>query len=238
MTEPSIFSASRTGHPLHWLVNTEVERVPKDLIEAFGRFGTATVADALGGAGVVDHRIRALRPGLHFCGSAITVWTRPGDALFTLKATELVRDHDVVVIDAGGEADVGSAGEIFASDLRSRGASGLVVDGLIRDAAGIAGLGLPTFARGACPRFYGLNGPGAVNVPIQCGGVGIDPGDLVLGDEDGVVVVPRSAARDALDRVRERMAAEEEWLEQLGRGKTIVEVYDIDARIANRMDPR
>jgi regulator of RNase E activity RraA len=231
LSNSDVFNPRRTGHPSHGAVRADIERAPADLISSFAPFGTAAVADALAGAGVIDHHIRAIRPDTRFCGSAITVWTRPGDALFTLKATELVRERDVVVIDAGGDADVGSAGEIFAGDLRARRAHGLVVDGLIRDVSGIAQLGLPTFARGTSPRFYGLNGPGAINVPIQCGGVSVDPGDIVLGDEDGVVVVPQADARDILRRVEERMAAEQEWLEQLRSGKSIVEVYDINARL-------
>jgi regulator of RNase E activity RraA len=218
---------------LHGTIRTEIERAPAGLVEQFGAFGTAAVADALAGAGVMDHRIEALRPGMRLCGSAVTVWTRPGNALFALKATELVAKRDVVVINAGGESNVGSAGEIFASDLQASGVSGLVIDGLIRDAAGIAELGLPTFARGKCPAFYGLNGPGAINVPIECGGVAVSPGDLVLGDEDGVVVIPRADASEVLVRVKDRMAAEDDWLEQLRDGKSVVEVYDIDARLSH-----
>jgi regulator of RNase E activity RraA len=222
---------------MHGLVVELIDRVEGDVLEAFRRHATATVADALGGFGVVNHEVRALTRGMRVCGPAVTVWTRPGDALFSLKASDVVQQGDVVVIDAAGVKDVGSVGEIFAEYLQSVGVCGLVVDGAIRDSAGIAQAGFPTFARAACPRFYGLNGPGAINVPIQCGGVLVNPGDLVLGDDDGLVVVPRTGARTVLSRVESRMAAEVEWRKQLAEGRTIVEIYDIDSRIAAAMTP-
>jgi regulator of RNase E activity RraA len=227
-----VFSATSNRHARHGVIETTIPRPPSDVVAAFRNFGTAAVADALAGGGVVDQEVRPVTRGSRVCGPAVTVWTRPGDALYALKTTDIVEENDVVVIDAAGEKNVGSAGEIFAAYLQKRGAGGLVVDGAIRDSGGIADLGFPTFARGACPRFYGLDGPGAVNVPIQCGGVVVNPGDLMLGDDDGLVVIPHEMAAELLARVKARMVAEEGWIEALAAGKSVVEVYDIDGRLS------
>ena len=125
------------------------------------------------------------------CGSAVTVWTKPGDILFVLKAVDLVEPGDVLLVDGGGREDAAVVGDIVGKTLADLGCVGLVVDGVVRDIDGLDAVGLPTFARGAHPATGSNTGPGAINVPVQCGGVTVRPGDVVHADGSGVVVVPR-----------------------------------------------
>ena len=125
------------------------------------------------------------------CGPAVTVWTKPGDILFVLKAVDLVTPGDVLLIDGGGREDAAVIGDIVGKALADLGCVGLVVDGAIRDVDGIDEVGLPAFARGAHPATGSNTGPGAINVTVQCGGVAVSPGDVVHADGSGVVVVPR-----------------------------------------------
>ena len=133
---------------------------------------------------------------------AVTVWTKPGDILFVLKAVDLVAPGDVLLIDGGGREDAAVIGDIVGKALADLGCVGLVVDGAIRDVDGIDAVGLPAFARGAHPATGSNTGPGAINVPVQCGGVTVSPGDVVHADGSGVVVVPRERLAEVVALAR------------------------------------
>jgi 4-hydroxy-4-methyl-2-oxoglutarate aldolase len=218
-------------HPLHGVINERIERPPKDLIAAFRRHDTAKIADAMGRGAVMHHEIKPIRRGVQICGPAVTVWTRPGDVLFVLKASDVMQPGDVLVVDAGGSKDLAGTGERFTSYLKKIGAEGQVIDGGARDTRGIIEMGFPTFARARCIAVFGSNGPGAINIPIQCGGVVVHPGDLVVGDDDGVVVVPRQSAEAILKLADEHLKGELARLEQVRAGKSIVEVQNLNPRV-------
>jgi 4-hydroxy-4-methyl-2-oxoglutarate aldolase len=219
-------------HPLHGVINTEIERPPKDIIEAFRRHDACKVADAMARGGVMDHEIKPLQRGMRVCGPAVTVWTRPGDALFILKASDVVQPGDVLVTDAGGQKNLAGTGDGFSSYLKQRGLEGQIIDGGARDTRGIIALGLPTFARASCVAVFGSVGPGAINVPIQCGGVVVQPGDIIIGDDDGVVVVPRASAAAVLRLADEHLAGEQARAEQIRSGRTLVDVQNLNPRVA------
>jgi len=219
-------------HPLHGVINTQIERPPKDVIEAFRKHDACKVADAMARGGVMDYEIKPIQRGMRVCGPAVTVWTRPGDALFILKASDVVQPGDVLVIDAGGQKNLAGTGEGFSGYLKQRGVEGQVIDAGARDTRGIIALGLPTFARSACVAVYGSVGPGAINVPIQCGGVPVHPGDLIIGDDDGVVVVPRASVREILKLADEHLAGEQSRAQQIRSGKKLSEVQNLEPRIA------
>ena len=219
-------------HPLHGVINMQIERPPKDVIEAFRKHDACKVADAMARGGVMDYEIKPIQRGMRVCGPAVTVWTRPGDALFILKASDVVQPGDVLVIDAGGQKNLAGTGEGFSGYLKQRGVEGQVIDAGARDTTGIIALGFPTFARCACVAVYGSVGPGAINVPIQCGGVPVHPGDLIIGDDDGVVVVPRASVREILKLADEHLAGEQSRAQQIRSGKKLSEVQNLEPRIA------
>ena len=219
-------------HTLYGVVNEQIERPDPALIEGFRRHDVAKVGDAMAGHGIVHHEIKPLVSGMRVCGPAVTVLTRPGDALFVQKVADVAQPGDVIVCDAGGGREASVIGERIGFYMQSRGIAGFVVDGAVRDKPGLVELAFPTFARGVTPRIYGSLGPGAINVPVQCGGVPVNPGDLILGDDDGMVIVPREDVARVLALADEHLAGELERLERMKNGETLTEIFGCDAKIA------
>jgi len=179
-------------------------RPGKAAIAAFAGVPTSMVADAQRGRGGLDHRIRPLDPAMRIAGPAITCWCGPADNLAALAALELAQPGDVIVIACDGFEGVGVVGDRFAGMARNRRLGGIVVDGLVRDTGGILAAGVPCYGRGVTPSSAYAMGPGEVNLPIAVGSTVIEAGDLILGDGDGLIVVPRRtlpAAQAALKRV-------------------------------------
>jgi 4-hydroxy-4-methyl-2-oxoglutarate aldolase len=219
-------------HTLHGRIVETFERPPQRIIDALARHDTAKVADAMGGHGVMHHAIKPLEPHMRCVGPALTVLTRPGDALFVQKAIDLAQPGDVVVIDASGYTDVAVIGERLAYFYARRGVVGIVCDGAVRDAQGIVDQGPATFARATCIRIFGSTGPGAVNVTVQAGGVTVEPGDVILGDRDGVVVVPRLDAERIADLADAHLEGELARVREVEAGASIATVFGIDEKVA------
>lgn len=222
------------SHPQQWSVNESVDRPDPADVAALGEFATTQIADCGGPVSVVGPPLRRVAGGSEICGTAVTVWTKPGDILFVLKAPDLVGAGDVLVIDAGGREDAAVIGDIVGRTIQERGAVGLVVDGAVRDVAGLDELGLPTFARGAHPATGSNQGPGAINVTVQCGGVAVHPGDVVRGDSSGLVVVPRAEVAAVLELTRAVAQRETDWLAAVAGGRTLAQATGIDALIDAR----
>jgi 4-hydroxy-4-methyl-2-oxoglutarate aldolase len=209
-------------HLHHGTVHETIERADPNVVAALGKYGTSAVSDAMAGHGVMRHDIKPISGGMAFAGSAVTVLTRAGDALYVQRVADVCKPGDAVVIDAGGVCDMAVIGERIAHYMKTkRGVVGLVVDGAIRDRAGIIEVGLPAFARGVTPRLHATTGPGAINVPIQCGGVCVNPGDVIIGDDDGVAVVPREDAARVLETVQANAAAELARFERVQSGEPL-----------------
>lgn len=206
---------------------SDFERPPSNLIESFRALGTATLYEAMGQKGAMSFAIKPLYPGMRTCGPAFTVAGKAGDNLMLHYALSLIQAHDVMVVDGEGFTEVSLWGDIMTTAAQARGAVGLVVDGCVRDASTIQEMGFPVFARGTNMRGPGKRLGGAVSVPIICAGAAVRPGDIVVGDDDGVVVVPREDAARVLDNARARDAAEEEKRRQLRAGKTTVELGNL-----------
>jgi RraA family protein len=152
-------------------------------------------------------------------GVAFTVKTRPGDNLAIHKALELVGPGDVIVVDGGGDESRALVGEIMKTIAEYRGAAGYVIDGAIRDAAAIAASDFPFFARAAIHRGPYKSGPGEINVPVAIGGTVIAPGDIVVGDDDGVVSFPQAIAAELLDKVKAQIKREADTLTAIREGR-------------------
>jgi regulator of RNase E activity RraA len=183
---------------------------PNELIDLFRGFATPLISDNLarvpGAVGLRPfHRI-----GKVMAGRALTVRTRPGDNQFIHRALDLVQPGDVVVVDGGGYEGRALIGEIMTTLAASRGAAGFVIDGAIRDSGAISQGAFPVFARSAIHLGPYKDGPGAINVPANIGGMVVSPGDIVVGDEDGVVAFPAADAADLLAAVKAQEAREAE----------------------------
>ncbi|NEW90735.1 RraA family protein [Rhodopseudomonas sp. BR0M22] len=189
------------------------------LIEAFKTAATAIISDNLGRLpGAVG--LRAFhRADRVMVGTALTVSTRAGDNLAIHKALDMVRPGDVIVVDGGGDTSRALVGEIMMTIAQVRGAAGYVIDGSIRDCGAFARADFPCFAKTAIHRGPYKNGPGEINVPVTVGGMVVEPGDIVVGDEDGVVAFPQSIATELLQAVRAQESREAEILQSIREGR-------------------
>ena len=220
------------SHPHEWQIHDDVRRPDAEAVRQLAAYPTTQIADSGGPVSVVGPGIGHQCGETDVCGPATTVWTRPGDILFPLKSTDLVQPGDVLVIDGGGRLDAALVGDVVSATLLAAGCRGVVVDGAIRDVEGIAEVGLSVYARGAHPATGSGQGPGAINVPIQCGGVVVHPGDVVRADRSGVVVIPGDRVEEVLERTRAVDQRESEWRAALDSGATLPAATGIDATIA------
>ena len=188
------------------------------LVEALGRVPTAVASDAMERTNAMASAVRPLFEGARLCGPAVTVAACVGSNEGAVRALDAVEPGDVVVIDARGQTDCAVWGGLLSALARRRGVAGVVIDGAVRDAAEQRSLRFPVFCRGIVAAGPPRPGPDRVNVGIQCGGVRVDPGDLILGDDDGVVVVPLARAHEVLERSRALLAREEDWMAMIERG--------------------
>jgi 3-hexulose-6-phosphate synthase/6-phospho-3-hexuloisomerase len=186
---------------------------------------SANLSDALHRSGVLEG-LRPLFPGIRLVGPALTVRTYPGDWAKPVEAIDLAQPGDVVVIDAGG---VGPAiwGELATNSALQRGLNGVVIDGAIRDSGDIANLGFPAFSRLVMPNAGEPKGFGEIGVPIRVGGVKVESGDWVLGDDDGVVVLPRILAVEYANRAMDVLEKENRIREEIKEGRTLAQVTDL-----------
>jgi 4-hydroxy-4-methyl-2-oxoglutarate aldolase len=225
-------SAQQVGHneqkrSVVFSVHRQVARPDPKLVAQFAKLPTANLSDAYGNLNTMDSGIQAMIPGSRICGPASTVSTRGGDFLATLIGLEAARPGDVLVIDNQGKTDAALWGEITTTEAQRKELAGLVVDGNVRDIEGIRKRNFPVFARGTVPRVVGRNSLGEVNVPVQCGGVVVRPGDIVVGDSDGVVVVPAEKAKIVLQLALDIVDYEDKLLEKVSKGVTQVEMFSL-----------
>jgi 4-hydroxy-4-methyl-2-oxoglutarate aldolase len=186
----------------------EIERVAPEIVAAAAQYPSSILADVAGRRGALGGRIAPLAPTMKFAGPAITVEVRPGDNLMIHAAMAIARPGDVILID--GKGDLGSAlmGEIMSQQCVALGVAAVVIDGAVRDAEAIRELGFPMYAAGLNPNGPTKFIPGRLNHPISIGGVTVNPGDLVVGDGDGVTVIERTKAAAMLPLAAEKVAME------------------------------
>ncbi len=179
-------------------------------VAAFADLPTGFVVDALGGRGALDGRIKPIGAATPFCGVAVTCEAGPADNLAAFGALDVAVAGDVIVCAADGFEKTAVTGDLLLGMMKNSGVVAFVTDGFVRDVPGIRAVGLPCMAAGVTPNSPVRNGPGTVGLPIVAGGVAIASGDIIIGDEDGVVVVPRDRIKETIARlpaVREAEAA-------------------------------
>lgn len=194
-------------------------RLPSELMTQFRAFPTPDISDLLNRLYAVNPQIHLLTATHHqVCGPACTVKVFPGDNLMVHKALDVLEPGDVVIIDAGGSDKNAVLGDLISTKAKHRGAQGFVIDGYVRDLPGIAEIDLPVFARGTTPIGPLHRGPGEINYPICCGGIVVNPGDVIVGDAMGTIVIPQAIAEELLERLQSHHAANEAYFESVKRG--------------------
>jgi regulator of RNase E activity RraA len=228
------------GEELHpgpgYCIRTDFERPPA-CMQQLADFPVPDISDILNRLYAIDSRVRLLtRPGHRLCGPVCTVRVFPGDNLMVIKALDVARPGDIIAIAAHGDLALNAVvGDILATKAKLRGIAGFVVDGLVRDLAGILELDLPVFARGTTAVGPLKRGPGEINRPIACGGVVVHHGDALVADASGLVVVPRESVKPVVERLAERRPREEAYMQAVQRGEFSSDW--IDERLARHRCP-
>lgn len=192
-------------------------RLDDSLVDRFRGMATPNLADAMGRFNFMDPGILS-RTGLPLCGLAVTVNARPADNLMVHKALQVASPGDIIVVNTCGNTTSAVFGELMCNTAVAAKLGGIVVDGAIRDVDGLAALAFPAFSRSVSAGGCDKDGPGEINVPISCGGVVVSPGDIVVGDRDGVVVVPRADAEQVLSLVQALVERETKRVAEIKSG--------------------
>lgn len=210
----------------------------EEMRERLLRLPTGNIADnnnSVPGQGVMVTAIKPVDPKMKMIGRAFTAQCVPGDNLAMHQALNAAQPGDVLILDAHGYSEAGHFGDIMATACQMRGLAGVVIDGSCRDSEDIRALGFPVFVRGFNPSGTVKESLAKLNVPVHCGGVEVNPGDIVFGDCDGVVVIPREKEDEVFEKAEAKFEHEKEIVEALKAGKTTLEIYGFDKLIERKI---
>lgn len=201
-------------------------KVNQELVDAFKEQSTATIHEVMGKKGAMISTIKPVSAGMKLCGQALTVKGGPSDNLMIIKAISMVEEGHVLVINNGEIENSGPFGEVLAINSLARGAAGVVINNPIRDTEALIKLGLPVFSTGSSIVGTTKTILGTINHTISCGNTLVNPGDIILGDDDGVVVVPLNIAEEILEKAIEREKNEKEVMDRIKNGESLFDIYE------------
>jgi 4-hydroxy-4-methyl-2-oxoglutarate aldolase len=213
------------------VVVRKIERADRGAVDGLGALGTATVHEAIGRRGFAGPQLHPIQHGTRLAGTAVTVSSHPGDNLLIHAAVEVCQQGDVLVVTHTAPSTHGVFGELLASSLMARGVRALVTDAGVRDTAELREMGFAVWSQHVSCQGTVKASAGSVNVPVVLGQVVVNPGDVVCGDDDGVVIVARDEAAWALERSRERAAREDTTRARLAAGELGVDIYGLRATL-------
>jgi 4-hydroxy-4-methyl-2-oxoglutarate aldolase len=215
-----------------YTVVREIARPSAAALDALRPFPTTILSDALGRYGAMAGGIQPVGAGMTVLGPAVTVRTYPADNLMIHLSLKIARPGDVIIVDADGFSDTAVLGDLVTACAARQGIAGIVLDGAIRDLAGLRAAGWPVFARGAVPSGPLKSGPGSINVPIACGGLVVHPGDIIVGDDDGVVVVPQRDWQRVAAAAQTIADKEASLRRRIADGEILWDIFDLDKVLA------
>ena len=218
-------SAEMSGGP-GFRVRAEFERPSREVIDDLATHPTADISDTLNRMFTMSSDLQRMVGEGPLAGPAVTVKVFPGDNLMLHKSLDVVQEGDVIVVDTSGSHRNAVIGDMVAHKAKHRGAAGCVIDGMVRDLDGMRESGLKIFAKGVTAFGPLHRGPGEVNYPIVCGGIVVNPGDIIIGDDDGVVVVPRTHAEQTADSLSAQSERLSEYIENVKQGVFSTEWVD------------